>query len=249
MGIVETYITVHDQDLLLECERSGQFAQLSSHTYLFVGHRPVDRIPADVKVIVARDYEPNMEHLPQFYDYTGWHVLAKHKLIKARYAIFLQYDMHINDEQLEVSCVARLAKRPGMIAFTAGHRLANNFMLLIPGFEADYRRGLAVKGVNMDAWPDFNEWPSTQGTAWRTELFNHYMGWFEPLFDVFAPSVWAGHLAERCVKAFSAISYKEQYLVGAITHHAQDCHGTGALMRGDHGLYESRNAEFMNQSS
>ena len=247
MSRVEAYITVHDQDLLLECERTQQFAQLSSYTYLFVGHRPVDRVPDHVKIIVCRDYEPNIEHWPQLYDFTGWYVLAKHRLIKAQYVICLQYDMHIIHPRLEQRCADWLWDSPGIIAFTAGHRLAGNFMLNIAGFEALYSAGLSLKHMNMDTWPDFNEWPSTQGAAWRWNVLIEYMEWLEPMFELFAPNVWAGHLLERTVKAYSVRTTPEQYMPNVINHKALDCHGTGALMAGNRATYESRNAEFMHR--
>lgn len=249
MKLIETYVTVHDQDLILECEAAGQFDQLSSHTYLFVGPRPVDRVPADVKIVVARDHVPNIEHWPQLYDFTGWLVLAKHGLIDAKYVMFLQYDMHVNDPHIEVHCVRKLAERPGPVAFTAGHHLAGNFMLMLSGFEQLYRQAIGLRGVNMNAWPAFNEWPTTQGTAWRTDRFTGFMLWVEPMLSLFAPEVWAGHFAERTVKAWASVSEREHYLPGVITHLTKDCHGTGALMRSDHALYNQRNAEFRNQSS
>jgi hypothetical protein len=229
---------------VLEAERTGQF-DLLSHTYLFVGHRPVDRIPADVKVVVARDYSPNVEHLPMFYDFTGWHVLASHELITADHAIMLQYDMWIIDSEIETKVDALLDAAPGMVAFNAGY-WGPNWMLHIPGFEEAYRAGLATVGVNPDDFGPFNEWPCTQGTAWRTKTLTEFMIWFAPMFEVFKDHVFAGHLAERTVKAYLAANgIPEQYLLGAIAHEAADMHGTGALMRGDRALYEARNAEFM----
>ena len=245
---VQTFVTVHDQDLVLESEASGQFAALTNVVYLFVGPRPVDRIPAGVEMIVARDYTPNHEDLPQFYDFTGWSVLTRHNLIDADHMICLQYDMAVTDPQIENRCTQLLDQAPGMVAFTAGHK-GPNWMLHIPGFEQAFRQGLAAKSIDFDQLPDFGPFPSTQGTAWRRDTLTEYMEWFDPLFTVFAPEVFAGHLAERTVKVFSTLTYPEQYLTGVISHAAADCHGTGALMCGNRSLYEARNASFMNQSS
>lgn len=241
---VEAYVTVHDQDLLLDCETAGRFDALS-HTWLFVGPRPVDRVPPDVKVVAARDYHPNVEHLPAFYDFTGWYALVAHQLIDADTVITLQYDMRVARPDLAGTCEAMLASQDGMIAFTAGHRLAHNWMLLIPGFEDAYRRGIARLDVNPLTWPDFNEWPSTQGMAWRTVDLERYMRWFEPLFAEWADEVWAGHLAERTVKAWCVEhGGPERYLPSVISHEACDVHGTGALMRGDLALHADRAATF-----
>lgn len=241
---VEAYVTIHDQDLLLECEASGQFDAIS-HTYGFVGPRPVDRIPADVKLVVARDYTPNHEDKPSFYDFTGWHVLAAHDLIDADRIVCLQYDMRISDNEIGARCSSLLDAAPGPIAFTAGHRLADNWMLLLDGFHRTFDVGMARLGVDQTSWPFFNEWPSTQGMAWRTDEFQAFMMWIEPLFEIWADSVWAGHLMERTVKAWCVTQgVDEQYLGGVMVHENRDCHGTCALMGGRIETYLERTATF-----
>lgn len=241
---VETFVTIHDQDILLECERSGRFADVS-HTYGFVGPRPVDRIPADVKMVVARDYTPNVEQWPSYYDFTLWYVLTAHDLIDADQIICLQYDMRINDTAIADRCSKLLDAEPGPIAFTAGHNLADNWMLLIPGFRETFDAGMSQLGVDQNQWPFFNEWPCTQGTAWRTDTFHTFMRWIEPLFELWQSNLWAGHLMERTVKAWCAHhGIPEQYLGGVITHENQDCHGTCSLMAGRVDDYRARAATF-----
>jgi hypothetical protein len=239
----EAYITIHDQDLILACEESGQF-DLLSHTYMFVGHRPVDRLPEDLKVIVCRDYQPNVEQWPQFYDFTGWWTLTRHRLIEADHTIMLQYDMTIIDPGIEAKVDALLSAAPGMVAFNAGY-WGPNWMLHLPEFESTYRAGLLVHNIHPEHFPPFNEWPCTQGTAWRRETLTSFMRWFEPMFGIFKDHIFAGHLAERTVKAYHVVNFPEQYLLGMIAHTAADMHGTGALMGGDWVTYEARNREFM----
>lgn len=243
----ETYITIHDQDLVLNAETTGQFDDLS-HTYLFVGYGPVDKIRDEVNVIVCRDHEPNYEHWPQFYDFTGWWVLADHGLLDGvDNMICLQYDMRVLMPDLEARVEAMLTEPDGMIAFNAGY-YGPNWMLMIQGFEQAYRAGLARVGVNPDDFHPFNEWPCTQGTAWRAKTMIDYMHWFEPMFEAFHTNIWAGHLSERTVKAYLAANgVAEQYLLGAVWHAAADMHGTGALMGGNLALYQERNAKFMRQ--
>lgn len=245
MQLVESYITIHDQGILLECEANGQFSNLSSYKYLFVGPRAIDQLSEDVlaKTIVCRNYSPNVEHVPQFYDFTSWYVLAKHDLMQSKYALCLQYDMTVIDPFFEEKCIHALATNPGMIAFVTAY--PQNWMLQIPEFEETYRRGLAVKGMSMEMMGDFPQWPCTQGTAWRSAALKDFMLWFEPLFEVFMNHTFAGHLAERMVKPYSFLTHPEQYIGGMIQHNSQDCHGTGAWMRGDMDLYNRRSQEFM----
>ena len=114
---IETYITVHDSTIVAECEDSGRFNSIS-HTYLFVGPKAVD-VADDIKIIVCRDIQPNYEHLPHFYDFTGWFVLGKYELFSTDNAIFLQllclrhspvkmkYENHMLADAMDVTSCCR----------------------------------------------------------------------------------------------------------------------------------------------
>lgn len=236
---LETLVTIHDQSLVDQCEAEARFVNVKPYRYLFVGPRPVDR-----DVIVARDHTPNFEHYPQFYDFTGWWAVARHGLATADRLICLQYD-HVVPGPIDVAVNDELDRHP-MVAFVAGHRAAGNFMLNLGGFDDAYQAGLAVVGAPpMESWPDFNEWPSTQGTAWRTEAFCEFMEWVTPLFDLWHDNVWAGHLMERMPKAWLVATGQEPaYLHGAVIHEGRDCHGTCRLMAGDTAEYQRRAATF-----
>lgn len=241
----ELLVTVHDQDLLLECEASGQFAGLL-HSYLFVGPRPVDKLSCEQRTLVLRDHTPNFEHYPSTYDFSGWWAATHHDLIEADRVVCVQYDMLIADPDI-IPKVDELLDDPdtGMVAFTAGHRLADNWMLLLPGFRETFDAGMHQLGVDQNGWEFFNEWPSTQGTAWRTDDLKNFMEWVTPLFDYWADNVWAGHLMERTVKAWCATQGTvERYLPGVIQHLVRDCHGTGARMGGNIETAEARAATF-----
>lgn len=242
----ELLVTIHDQDLLLECEASGQFDGLP-RTYLFVGPRPVDKLTSEHRTLVVRDHQPNFEHYPQFYDFTGWWAACHHGLIDADRVVCVQYDMLIADVDIVKRCDELLDDPDtSMVAFTAGHRLADNWMLLLDGFQEMFDEGMRRVGVNhQEMWPFFNEWPSTQGTAWRTTDLTQFMEWVTPLFDVWHGDVWAGHLMERTVKPWTVIDGRpEAYLGGVITHLNRDCHGTCARMGGRLDVYAERAATF-----
>lgn len=241
--MIQTFVTVHDADIVRRCEEEERFGSLGERHYLFVGQRPVGQEIGPT--VIPRRLIDNLEHLPQFYDFTGWWALARHRLIVRPNVMLLQYDMHVASPTLEADVDAMLTEASGPVAFTAGHNLAGNYMLMIDGFERTFRDGMATIGVDPASWPEFNEWPTTQGMAWRTEEFYDFMMWFRPLFDVFADNRYAGHLAERCVKAWCVTRGVEpRYLPGVIGHEAKDCHGTGALMAGNIAVYEERARTF-----
>jgi hypothetical protein len=240
------YVTIHTQALIEQCDADRQFAAFDDVGYLLVGQRPHDGDRPDV--IVPRTLSPNREHLPQFYDFTGWWALCRHNLIDADRVIMQQYDMHTVDPQIQAKCEA-LLDTPGVVAMTVGYKRPS-WMPRLAGFASTYERGIATRGLTMADVEPVNRWPSTQGTAWRTEDLVAFMEWFEPMWDVFAGHTFAGHLAERSVQAWHvACGYQPKYLRGVMRHDAADCHGTGALMAGQRQVYETRNAAFMYQSS
>jgi hypothetical protein len=240
------YVTIHTQALIEQCEAARQFAAFDNVTYLLVGQRPYDSNRSDV--IVPRTLSPNREHLPQFYDFTGWWALCRHYLIDADRVVMQQYDMHTVDPQIQTKCEA-LLDTPGVVAMTVGYKRPS-WTPRLAGFASTFERGIATRGLTMADVEPVNKWPSTQGTAWRTEDLVAFMEWFEPMWDVFAGHTFAGHLAERSVQAWHvACGYQPKYLRGVMSHAAADCHGTGALMAGQRQIYETRNAEFMYQSS
>lgn len=238
---IEALVTIHDQALIDQCEAEGRFRLVAPYRYLFVGPRPVAWCE---RMIVARDHTPNVERYPQFYDFTGWWTVAHHHLIRTDNVLCLQYD-HIPQAPLMPIVEGFLHDHP-VAVFVAGHRHAQNFMLLIGGFEDAYRQGLEHVGAPpMESWPDFNEWPSTQGIAWRTESLIDFMAWVTPLFDFWHDNIWAGHLMERMVKAWLVTTGQtEGYLPALVVHEGRDCHGTCSLMAGRSDVFQERNATF-----
>lgn len=238
---MHAYVTVHDRRLVIDCERTGRFAAVA-HTYLFVGPRSVRHVQGCAPFVVAREWPDNYEHLPDFYDFTGWWVLARHRLTEPRF-LTVQYDHQLHDPDLAANADV-LLDRGGPVAYVAGHKYANNWMLLIDGFEATFNHGMTAVGINPGDFPDFNEWPSTQGMAWNRDDFYEFMTWFEPLFDVWADCIWAGHLAERSVWAWMMATGRPAVYGSGLVHEGRDCHGTCSLMSGNSEVWSQRQLTF-----
>lgn len=240
---IEIFVTVHDSSIVAQCEREKRFAG-TNHTYLFVGPRPVDEV-GDVKLVRCFDYLPNYEHLPHFYDFTGWFVLAKHGLIKSNHAIFLQYDHSICDTEIETKTKEALKINP-MVGFApASYDL---WTLLLPGFYEKQIEGIMACGDNWETLlqgSPFDIWPTTQGTAWRTKEFKQFMMWFEPSFEIFKDETFAGHFAERMIQPFLMRNgWTAGFLPGLVSHESADCHGTKDLIMGNMDSYHHKTSVF-----
>lgn len=240
---VEAFITIHDSALIDACERASTFGQID-HTYLFVGPRPVCH-ETDAKVIVCRDYVPNYEHLPQFYDFTGWFVLAKNNLVTADTVVMLQYDHRIIVDDFVAQCEAAIQGFPVVAFVPAPYPM---WTLGVDGFYDQQMRALSAYGLNwqkMLSERPIELWPSTQGTIWTKQFFVDFMNWFEPCFGFFHKHPFAGHLAERMIQPYLMTQkLNAGYLLGVVQHDSLDCHGTRELSMGNMAEYSAKASTF-----
>lgn len=240
---IETYITVHDSTLIHDCETTGKFESIS-HTYLFVGPRDVFGCDG-LKVIKCNEFTPNYEHLPHFYDFTGWFVLGRYNLITTDNAIFLQYDHSLITEDIEGKTEECL-KDYEMVGYSpAGPEL---WTLALPNFYETQLKGIRACGNEweklLEASP-FAVWPTTQGIAWRAKEFSQFIDWFEPAFEAFKDHTFAGHLAERMIQPFLMHSgMKAGFLPGSVSHESLDCHGTKDLILGNFDSFNNKSLTF-----
>lgn len=241
MTSLETFITVHDQDLVLAAEASGQFTSLGKYRYLFVGDGPTEKL-SEINAVVSRDYPVHREALSDFYDFTGWRTLANYDIVKVDITLMLQYDHAVLDPDAAAKVVKSIDGH-GVLATVPGY--FDNWVLQLPGFGEYLQAGAKACGVDLDSLAPFNKWPSTQGIAFTKDVLYSFMTWFEPAFDVFKDHVFAGHLAERMVWVYChSRDIPVAYLEGLFQHGSLDCHGTGDFMRGDMRGYESKRALF-----
>jgi hypothetical protein len=97
----QTFIFVHDQQIVLDYIEAGKFDQLPDVQYVFLGQRPVDLLDQFVgekKVIVARNLPDNIEHYPNLVAWTGWYAIARNGLITAEVVNLFEYDVNIIEE-------------------------------------------------------------------------------------------------------------------------------------------------------
>ena len=242
---MRTFVTVHNADLIADCDR--RFAGLDP-TYLFVGRRPC---PLAANVIHCASHPGNVEHLPQFYEYTGWVVLAdliRVGVITDDHLLLAHYDMRpapdgAGGRRFTHLVTGVLDAAPGPISCEAGGRV-DWFPPRDRSFEALYRSALTPLGVDVDAL-EVDAWPTTQGMAWRASEFVEFMAWFMPLFDAFKDHPLAGHLAERSIHAWCQTTGNPARIMrGLLDHEQADSHGTTALFYGDRRSHRAKAATF-----
>lgn len=229
----ETFIFCHDQDLILGFEENQKFKNLYNYTYVFLGSRPTDKLTELDNVIVARDLEHNREQYPLFTSYTGWYALWKNNLIKSDYINLFEYDVILDDfiDQRHNKLYDMNIESIGYNPFPMGNfHFVNNpewVEHIIPAIAKVHRFDVMRYFNNMVSKNPKAVWSSTSNTTFRTDIFNEYMKWMEPLVDYIKDTKTCGHAHERSITFFLHHRRKQQFLTqGWLTHLQLDSHKT-----------------------
>ena len=229
----ETFIFCHDQDIILEYEKSNKFKNLKKYKYVFVGNRPVDKILNNDKIIIARNLPFNMEEYPGLTSYTGWYALWKNNLITTPYINLFEYDVILNQniEQIISKFIYDNHKLIGYVPVPCKNINFINkkewvedlFNAIKEYYKIDLERTIRV---HMNNSPNML-WSSTSNTTFETSFFKKYMTWFEPLSNLIKESKTAGHAHERSMTFFSILNkYNPILTQGLLTHYQLDSHKT-----------------------
>lgn len=250
--LCETFIFIHDQDLILTFEEKNKFKNLYSYKYVFLGNRPIDKLTNLDNVIVARDYEDNMEQYPLFTSYTGWYVLWKNNLIKTKYVNLLEYDIVLepNFSIHQSKILSEGVQMIGYVPFPMSHfHFVSNPEWnehILPAINKVYKFDVASYVKRLLSQNPTAFWSSTSNTTFRKDVFDEYMKWFQPISRMIKETKTCGHAHERSITYFTFVKNKRMMLINTLLKHIQmDSHKTqGHFVDKDEQLKKIINNEF-----
>ena len=235
---LDTYIFVHNQDIVKTFEKSSKFKQLKNYKYVFLGHNPCNEIEGLPNVIIARNLPVNLENYPKFTAFTGWYALWKNNLLtKGRQILLLEYDVHLADNFSEY-LIKHINKKYPMVGFvplpmTNYHFIENpNWVQTVnEAIKKVYRvdivnalRKQIKMATERNATPI---WPTTNNIMMSYDNFIKYMKWFEPLINEIKNDINCGHAQERCLTFFSFMMHiNYEFLPNILKHEQLDSHKT-----------------------
>jgi hypothetical protein len=229
----ETFIFVHDQDLIIEFENKNKFSNLYNYKYVFLGNRPTDKIENLTNVIIAKNFEYNIEQYPLFTSYTGWYCLWKNNLITTNYVNLFEYDTVLNKniDQLHTKFYNDNVEMIGYVPFPMGHyQFVQNPEWnehILPIIKETNKIDLISHYKKVLEKNPQSVWSSTSNTTFRVDIFNEYMKWFEPIANKIKETKTCGHAHERSITFFSTIKNKKMLITNGILKHLQlDSHKT-----------------------
>lgn len=229
----ETFIFIHDQDLILDFESKEKFSNLYNYTYVFLGQRPTDKISHMSNVLVARNYDDNLESYPLFTSYTGWYFLWKNNFIKTNYINLLEYDVILdkNFDQVHTKFYNESVEMIGYVPFPMNHyqfvmnpEWNENILPIIQNKnKVDLKKYFSkIVEKNPNA-----VWSSTSNTTFRSDIFDQYMKWFESIGEQIKETKTCGHAHERSITFFTHLMNKKMLITNNVLKHLQlDSHKT-----------------------
>ncbi len=226
---IETFVIVHDQDLLLACEQEGRFAGLSHFQYLFVGPREVSRLAGLSNVIVARELPDNIESSPNLLSFTGWYAVAKNGLTRKPWLTLLEYDVTLAPEFLPKTLEALRANRCilGYVPFPLSHPMyLHATPWLIPALQETHGLDLPkLLRAHLEAG-GVDQWAATSNASLATSELTKFVDWFLPLSRVFQHDPLGAHVHERALPAYCfTMGLQNLVLPGVLQHRQARSHG------------------------
>lgn len=232
-NISETFIFIHDQELVLDFEKKQKFQNLYNFKYVFLGNRPVDKIINLPNLLIARNYEFNMEEYPSFTSFTGWYFLWKNKLISTKYINLFEYDVILdkNIDQIHNKFYENNIEIIGYVPFPMSH-----YQFITNPKWNEHILPIIKEKNKVDLQKQVSQilknnpqalWSSTSNTTFRIDVFNEYMDWFVPISEKIKETETCGHAHERSITYFTLIKSKKMLLTNNILKHLQlDSHKT-----------------------
>jgi hypothetical protein len=232
--MIETFITVHDQDIILKNEESQKYSNLSKYRYVFVGNNDFSKIKHLKNVIFAKNYEDNIEHLNYFVDFTSWYLIVKNNLINTDIVSLIQYDTDITSS-FEIDTIKRLSSDLNSILGYVPYPISYcDFLMCNMGAKPLNNSLTNVYNLNIYNIVDNHVkktsdtlWPSSNNIATTKLILEKFINWFEPVVHDMGNFKHSGHSFERSIKIFSIINnISNQYLNDVLKHHQLDSHKT-----------------------
>lgn len=223
-----TFITIHDQELVLTLEKNKVFRNLPRYVYMFVGPRPVDKIKHLKNLLVAREYPQNIEKYKSLCDFTGWYCLVKNNLITTPFVSLIQFDSLVLPS-FDKKTTDMLHKHPNALMGYQPHLLSADYFLsdqfcktmkecVKKYYDVDVQTLVKQAQEKADT-----QWPGATSIFCSKELLAQYIAWCEPMIDELGNDPMGGHSIERGIKFFSILKGIENYYLPDVLQHIFAC--------------------------
>jgi hypothetical protein len=236
MKNIETFIFIHDEDIVLDFIEKNRFSSFEGFKYVFLGNKPYEKIKHLNNLIVARELPDNIEHIPKLTSFTGWYALYKNGYLNTEFVNLFEYDINyvpefpaINNEMTkkEFDFVGYFPMSISDIVYLKMSQYSSELVQSIKnkmGYNVvEVINELQKKNPNM-------MWSSSSNSTWRTEQLTKFIDWFSNFIDDIKNSDYCGHMHERSLSFYYFKENLKVFLVSNLMTHVQlNSHGTSPL--------------------
>lgn len=230
----QTYIFVHNQQIILDYLRVGKFNQLDKLTYVFLGKGDISKIKNLSNVIICRNLPINIEEYPKLTSFTGWYAIWKNKLYNENFINLFEYDVNLSDNFNE-SFINNTSSNTDIVGYIPFNPHHYDFLKHLP-WSLELLTSIN-KNYNIDVLTEINKLPNdmicsmTSNHTFSRKSFEQYMEWIEPMINDIKKSELSGHLVERSISTFYLLNkLKNVVILPNILHHFQfDSHKTQGI--------------------
>ena len=233
MKTLDTFIFVHDQEIVLDFINKKKFSDIENFKWVFLGSRPIDKISNLENLIVARDLKDNIEMYPKFTSLTGWYALYKNGFLTSDYVNFFEYDIKYIPEFIEIN--REMMKKD--FDFVGYFPMSIRDVVYVT--QSQYSKELtdAVKNKSgfdiigmINKLPQQSLWSSSSNSTWKVSVVKEYIDWFTQFIEDLKDSIYCGHMHERSLSFYYFMKNLKVFLPKNLMIHVQlNSHGTSPL--------------------
>ncbi len=229
---IETFIFVHDQNIILDYIKHNKFNNFEKVKYVFLGGGDISKIQNLPSVIISRDLQHNIEHYPKLTSFTGWYSIWKNKLYDADYLNLFEYDINLSQNFNDVQ---NIYLNSNEIIGYIPLNVHDGAFIKVRGWSDKIIEAINFRyHINVDNYidnlPKNTVCTVTSNHTFSVKTFESYMEWMEPMIDTVAQSPLSGHQTERSIPLYYLINNVKYCLVSDILTHFQfDSHKTQGI--------------------
>jgi hypothetical protein len=230
----QTFIFVHNQQIILDYLRVDKFKQLDNLIYVFVGNGDISKIEGKYNVIICRNLPINIEEFPKLTSFTGWYAIWKNKLYNEDFINLFEYDINLSSNFNEV-INDNLISETNIIGYIPFNPHQYDFLKHSPWSLELLKSINSNYGINtlekVSELPNNTTCSMTSNHTFSKKSFEEYMEWMEPMIDDIKISDLSGHQVERSISVFYLLkNLKNVKIIPNILHHFQfDSHKTQGI--------------------
>lgn len=232
MKDMHAYITVHDQEIIIEYEKTGKLSKVfgKDYTYVFVGFLPVDKLSSFTNIIICRELPYHIENHKKLVTFTAWYALVQNDLLQHEYNIMLEYDVVLSPKFAQVSTqTVKKSKSKQLFSFIANPKEYFFYEYLPKSFLS--RQVIIDKREEFIIGGGSDRWMGSSNSVWEINTLKTFVNWFSCWLnnDEFMQRNDIGHIVERAITVFAIFNNIHfKFISGVLEHYFLDSHETQA---------------------